>query len=112
MDIRIPAGAVSDHDIAPDHNAFIYVFGGSAEIGAGEDVAGKLIRDGELAVLGAGDRVRIRAGDQGARMILAAGRPLNEPVFKYGPFVMNSKEEIVQAIHDYQNGTFSSPPAD
>ena len=112
MDIRIPAGAVSDHDIAPDHNAFAYIFAGEAEIGAGEDAAGKLIRDGELAVLGAGDTVRIRAGDQGARLILAAGRPLNEPVFKYGPFVMNSKEEIVQAIHDYQNGTFSSPPAD
>lgn len=112
MDIRIPAGAVSDHDIAPDHNAFAYIFAGEAEIGADGDAPGKLIRDGELAVLGAGDTVRIRAGDQGARMILAAGRPLNEPVFKYGPFVMNSKEEIVQAIHDYQNGTFSSPPAD
>ena len=112
MDIRIPAGAVSDHDIAPDHNAFAYIFAGEAEIGADGDAPGKLIRDGELAVLGAGDTVRIRAGDQGARLILVAGRPLNEPVFKYGPFVMNSKEEIVQAIHDYQNGTFSSPPAD
>lgn len=107
MDIRIPAGAVSDHDIAPDHNAFVYVFGGGAEIGAGEDTDAKLIRDGDLAVLGAGDAVRIRAGDEGARLILVAGRPLNEPVFKYGPFVMNSKEEIVQAINDYQNGTFS-----
>jgi len=112
LDIVIPAGAVSDHDIAPDHNAFIYVFGGGAEIGAGEDTAGKLIRDGELAVLGEGDAVRIRAGDEGARLILVAGRPLNEPVFKHGPFVMNSKEEIIQAIHDYQNGTFSAAPAD
>lgn len=112
MDIRLPAGAVSDHDIAPDHNAFVYVFGGGAEIGAGEDADAKLIRDGDLAVLGAGDAVRIRAGDEGARLILVAGRPLNEPVFKYGPFVMNSKEEIVQAINDYQNGTFSAAPAD
>ncbi len=112
MDIRIPAGAVSDHDIAPDHNAFVYVFGGAAEIGAGEDTDAKLIRDGDLAVLGAGDAVRIRAGDEGARLILVAGRPLNEPVFKHGPFVMNSKEEIIQAIHDYQNGVFSAPRAD
>ncbi len=112
MDIRIPAGAVSDHDIAPDHNAFVYVFGGGAEIGAGEDTDAKLIRDGDLAVLGAGDAVRIRAGDEGARLILVAGRPLNEPVFKHGPFVMNSKEEIIQAIHDYQNGVFSAPRAD
>lgn len=108
MDIQIPAGAVSDHDIASDHNAFIYVFGGSAEIDAGEDMDSKLIRDGELAVLGAGEAVRIRAGNQGARLILVSGRPLDEPVFKYGPFVMNSKEEILQAIQDYQSGTFSS----
>ncbi|MCK4869417.1 MAG: pirin family protein [Alphaproteobacteria bacterium] len=112
MDIRIPAGAVSDHDIAPDHNAFVYVFGGGAEIGAGEDTDAKLIRDGDLAVLGAGDAVRIRAGDEGARLILVAGRPLNEPVFKHGPFVMNSKEEIIQAIHDYQNGVLSTPRTD
>jgi redox-sensitive bicupin YhaK (pirin superfamily) len=108
MDIQMPAGAVGDHDIAPDHNAFIYVFGGGAEIGAAEDAAGRLIRDGELAVLGAGDAVRIRAGGEGARLILVSGRPLDEPVFKHDPFVMNSKEEILQAIHDYQNGTFSS----
>lgn len=112
LDISIPAGAASDHDISPDHNAFIYVFGGGAEIGGSEDVAAKLIRDGELAVLGPGHAVRIRAGDKGARLILVAGRPLNEPVFKYGPFVMNSKEEIIRAIHDYQNGTFSAQPAD
>ena len=108
MDIRIPAGAISDHEIASDHNAFVYIFGGDAEVGATEDKAGKLIRNGELAVLGAGDAVRIRAGDNGARLILVAGQPLNEPIFKYGPFVMNSKEEIVQAIHDYQNGAFSA----
>ena len=112
LDISIPAGAVSDHEVAADHNAFIYVFGGGAEIGADEDTAGKLIRDGELAVLGEGDAVRIRAGDEDARLILVAGRPLNEPVFKHGPFVMNSKEEIIQAIHDYQNGTFSAASAD
>jgi redox-sensitive bicupin YhaK (pirin superfamily) len=112
MDIQIPAGTVSDHDIAPDHNAFIHVFGGDAEIGAAEGTAGKLVRKGELAVLGPGDAVRIRAGDDGARLILVSGRPLDEPVFKYGPFVMNSKEEILQAIQDYQNGKFTTAPAD
>lgn len=111
MDVTIPAGAVSDHRIDPDHNAFIYVFAGQAEIGADEDREGKLIRDGDLAVLGEGDALRIRAGANGARLILVAGRPLNEPVFKYGPFVMNSKDEIIQAIRDYQNGTFSRPPS-
>jgi redox-sensitive bicupin YhaK (pirin superfamily) len=111
MDVTIPAGIVSDHRIDPDHNAFIYVFAGQAEVGAAEEQPGKLIRDGDLAVLGEGDAVRIRAGADGARFILVAGRPLHEPVFKYGPFVMNSKEEIIQAIRDYQNGTFSKVPS-
>jgi len=111
IDLEMPAGTVSDHDIAPEHNAFAYVFGGEAELGAGEATGGRLIRDGELAVLGQGDAVRIRAGAKGARLILVAGRPLGEPVFKYGPFVMNSKDEIIQAIRDYQNGTFSRRPS-
>jgi hypothetical protein len=109
MDIRIPPGAVSDHEIAPDHNAFAYVFEGEAAVGADDENPETNIREGELAVLADGDAVRIRSGASGARLILVAGRPLNEPVFKYGPFVMNSKEEIIQAIQDYQNGTFSAP---
>ncbi len=109
IDVTVPAGVVGDHDIAADHNAFVYVFAGAAEIGAGESEPGKLVRDGELAVLGPDDALRIRAGDAGARMILVAGRPLNEPVAKYGPFVMNTKEEIIQAIDDYQSGNFSKP---
>lgn len=112
VDVTLPADAVSDHDVAPGHNAFVYVFGGSAEIGATEEAPGKQVRDGELAVLGPGDAVRVRAGDNGARLILVAGQPLGEPVFKYGPFVMNSKDEILQAIRDYQNGTFSTPAAE
>ena len=109
VDVTLPARAVSDHEVSPDHNAFSYVFAGEAEIGATEDAPGKLVRSGELAVLSRGKALRIRAGQDGARLILVAGRPLGEPVFKYGPFVMNTKEEIVQAIQDYQNGTFSIP---
>lgn len=109
VDLSMEAGAVSDHDIPAGHNGFAYVFGGTAEIGADDDAAGKTIRTGELAVLGKGDAVRIRAGNDGARLILVAGRPLNEPVFKYGPFVMNSKEEILEAIRDYNAGTFDTP---
>ncbi|MDH3230208.1 MAG: pirin family protein [Alphaproteobacteria bacterium] len=112
IDVTLPARALSDHAAAPDHNAFSYVFAGAAEIGATEEAPGKLVRNGELAVLGPGNAVRIRAGEEGARLILVAGKPLGEPVFKYGPFVMNSKDEILQAIQDYQNGTFSHPPAE
>lgn len=110
IDMTMPAHAVSDQAVAQGHNAFCYVFGGTAEISASEAAPGKIVRDGELAVLGHGDAVRIRAGQHGARLILVAGQPLGEPVARYGPFVMNTRDEILQAIQDYQNGTFSSPP--
>ena len=110
LDLSVPARAVSDHAVAPDHNAFCCVFAGEAEIGASEEAPGTLVREGELAVLGRGDAVRVRAAGADARLILVAGKPLGEPVVKYGPFVMNSKDEILQAIQDYQNGTFTTPP--
>jgi len=110
IDVTLPAHALSDHALASGHNAFCYVFAGAAEIGATEAIAGKTVRAGELAVLSLGDAVRIRAGEDGARLILVAGQPLGEPVVKYGPFVMNTRDEIVQAIDDYQNGTFSARP--
>ena len=55
-------------------------------------------------VLGAGDTVSVRAGADGARFLVLAARPLKEPVVQYGPFVMNTREEIEQAIRDYQSG--------
>ena len=61
---------------------------------------------GELAVLGRGERFEFEAGPDGARLVLIAGRPLNEPVAKYGPFVMNTADEIRQAVFDYQSGKF------
>ena len=51
--------------------------------------------------------VRIEAGGKGARLLLLAGKPLREPVVQYGPFVMNTREEIEQAVHDYQSGAFA-----
>jgi quercetin 2,3-dioxygenase len=57
-------------------------------------------------VLGNGERVEFAAGAESARLVLIAGRPLNEPVAKYGPFVMNTNDEIRQAVHDYQTGKF------
>jgi len=109
IDVTLPGGTVSDQQVTEGHNAFCYVFAGTAEVGATETTSGTIIRDGELAVLGHGNAVRVRAGADGARLILVAGQPLGEPVVKYGPFVMNTREEIVQAIQDYQNGTFSTP---
>jgi len=81
-----------------EHNAFVYVYEGSLK------VAGRAVTRGELAVLRGGDKVAARAGDAGARFILVAGRPLKEPVARYGPFVMNRPEEIQQAMRDFTEG--------
>lgn len=109
LDVTIPARAESDLSLPADHNAFCYVFAGMAEIGATEKTPAKPVLAGELAVLGHGDGVRIRAPKEITRLLVVAGRPLGEPVARYGPFVMNSRDEILQAIADYQNGTFSAP---
>jgi redox-sensitive bicupin YhaK (pirin superfamily) len=78
----------------------VYVFQGGALVGD----TGKPVNDGQLAVLGAGNAVRLRAAAEGGRMLLLAGVPLNEPVARYGPFVMNTQSELMQAFHDYQSG--------
>jgi redox-sensitive bicupin YhaK (pirin superfamily) len=100
LDVTLPAGASLEVPLPADDSAFAYVFEGGAKIG-GEQVA-----RGELAVLGNGERVEFAAGPEGARLVLIAGRPLNEPVAKYGPFVMNTNDEIRQAVADYQSGRF------
>jgi quercetin 2,3-dioxygenase len=80
--------------------ALVYVFAGSAKVGD----LGKDVKDGQLAVLGAGDAVRLRGGSEKARLLLLAGVPLGEPVARYGPFVMNTPHELQQAFQDYQSG--------
>jgi len=99
LDITLGAGGVHEQGIPDGHTAFVYVFDGEAEI------AGQGIEVDHLAVLGDGDGVRI-SSSAGGRLILVAGRPFNEPIARYGPFVMNTKDEIRQAIDDFQNGRF------
>ncbi len=99
LDVALPAGAGFVHDLPAGHNAFVYPFEGSVEIG-GEKVA-----RGRVAVLSHGDRIEVTARD-GGRFILVAGRPLGEPVAKYGPFVMNTVEELREAVADFQSGKF------
>jgi quercetin 2,3-dioxygenase len=104
LDITLPAGRSASVPLPAEHNAFAYVFEGSAKIGAGD--AARSVERGQLAVLSLGDAVTVEGGAQGGRLILVAGRPLREPVAKYGPFVMNTPDEIRQAIADYQAGKF------
>jgi redox-sensitive bicupin YhaK (pirin superfamily) len=100
FDLALDAGAAFEHALPSEHNAFAYVYEG--EVASGDAVAGK----GELLVLGAGDAVRFEGRAPKSRLILVAGRPINEPVARYGPFVMNTQAEIVQAVNDFQAGRF------
>jgi hypothetical protein len=102
LDITLPAGVKASVPVEAEHNAFAYVFEGSARIGA----EAQLVERGLLAVLSLGETVTVEGGPDGGRLILVAGRPLREPVAKYGPFVMNTPQEIRQAIADYQAGRF------
>jgi len=97
LDIELPATANVSPKLPESHTAFLYVFEGS--LIAGE--TGETVHQHELAVLGAGSEIPLTAGDDGARTILVAGRPLGEPVARYGPFVMNTPEEIQQAFADF-----------
>lgn len=99
LDLHLDAGAALDVPLPAEHSAFAYVYAGDATIG------GERVRRGQLAVLGEGDGVQV-AADAPARLILVAARPLREPVAKYGPFVMNTQDEIMQAVRDYQGGRF------
>jgi len=105
LDIEMPPGARFNETLPRDHNAFAYVIGGALEA---DDMHGKPVQLGrdDLGVLSHGDEVTLCAGSQGARFLLVAGRPLNEPVARGGPFVMNTKAEIRQAFEDYDAGRF------
>ncbi len=87
--------------ITAGHSAFAYVFKGSARLGQDRS---RLAR-GELAILGDGEGLTVST-DDATRLILVAGRPINEPVARYGPFVMNTPQEIRQAFDDFQSGRF------
>lgn len=107
LDVELPAGAAFTQPLADDRNAFIYVFEGEAQAGAA--AAARTLASHSAGVLGAGSLVEARAGGAGARFLLLAGKPLGEPVVQHGPFVMNTREEIEQAIRDYQSGELTRP---
>jgi redox-sensitive bicupin YhaK (pirin superfamily) len=97
QDWTLDAGADVSIAIAAEQRAMVYAFEGAVEIG------GQQVRDGQLAVLGDGDVVRLRAAQAG-RVLLLAGVPHREPVARYGPFVMNNAQELEQAFRDFRSG--------
>jgi len=101
IDVRLPAGAVFACPLATGHNAFVYVYEGALTVGPADEACALAAH--QAGVLSAGDEVCVRADGHAAFLLLAA-RPLGEPVVQYGPFVMNTRDEIEQAIADYRNG--------
>jgi redox-sensitive bicupin YhaK (pirin superfamily) len=99
-DVTLAANGAVDVPVPAGHNGFIYVFEGDAVVGT------ETLRKGQLGVLSLGDRLHIEAAGQDARFLVIAGKPLREPIAKYGPFVMNTQDEIRRAIQDYQSGRF------
>ena len=105
LDVSVPGQQDYSEDLPESHNAFLYVINGSVSL---EDVDGNpvsLVRD-DLGVLTRGNSLKIQAGQEDARFLLVSGKPLNEPVARGGPFVMNTKAEIRQAFEDYNQGRF------
>jgi redox-sensitive bicupin YhaK (pirin superfamily) len=103
LDIDLPAGASVELPIPGGHNAFLYVYRGEVV------VEGKAVPQARMAILdnaADADGVRIKAS-QDSRLLLIAGRPLGEPIAQYGPFVMNTQEELHQAVEDFRAGRFA-----
>lgn len=101
LDATLAPGAVFTQAVPGGHRAFVVVFRGDATVG---DTAVPALRMAPLADDPAADGVRVVAGPQGARLLLVAGRPLREPIAQYGPFVMNTHEQIFQAVEDFRAG--------
>ncbi|MFY9189889.1 MAG: pirin family protein [Lawsonella sp.] len=103
----------------PDFNALVYVLSGKGAVGTpAADKTSRPIREGQLAVLGAGERILARAdNNQDSRspnleLLLLGGKPIGEPVAQWGPFVMNTRAELAEAIEDYQAGRMGRVPED
>jgi redox-sensitive bicupin YhaK (pirin superfamily) len=101
LDLHLAPGAAFAQPLPAAHNAFVYVYRGALTV-AGTEVPRQ--RMALLANTPGSDGVALQAGPEGARAILIAGQPLGEPIAQYGPFVMNTNEEIYQAVEDYRAG--------
>jgi len=98
LDLSLPAAESQRLLVPGGHNAFVYAYEGTALVG------GEPLPQQAAGILSHGDSVIIRAASEPLRLVLIAGRPLQEPVVQYGPFVMNTREEIEQALDDYRLG--------
>ena len=106
LDISMPAGGYFSHTVPQAHSVFAYVFEGQGVFGADPHTRENSVSQPGLVVFGDGDYIQADAANGPIRFLLVSGKPLNEPIARYGPFVMNTQEEIQQALDDLRNGTF------
>ena len=112
LDVELPPETLFVQPVPAGHNAFAYVFRGAANFGVGCDFGYRGDLDGQhataprLMIFGDGDEVRIQTWKSPARFLLVSGKPLGEPIARYGPFVMNTREELQRALSDLQHETF------
>ncbi len=105
LDVRLEGGARFTQAVEDGHSAFLYPYAGSLHVGGSE---GRPLPNRQAGVLSAGDCIEVQAGEDGGHFLLLAARPIGEPVVQYGPFVMNTREEIEQALADYRDGTLAA----
>jgi len=106
LDVSLPAHASFSHPIERGHAAMAYVFEGEGTFGVTGEGDGKACSHPRLVVFDDGDHVKVVTASQPMRFLLVSGKPLYEPIARYGPFVMNTREEIEQALRDLHDGTF------
>jgi redox-sensitive bicupin YhaK (pirin superfamily) len=106
LDVALPADGRFEQPVPSGHTALLYVFQGEVAVGGTGAAGGTRVAATRLAILTDGDVVRTRAGGTGARFLLLSAQPLNEPAVRWGPFVMNTRDEVQQALRELRDGTF------
>ena len=106
LDVELPNGSPFHYYIRDDYSAFLYLYEGALLVGA--PGAARPLKTQCAGVLSPGDQITVTADGAPARFLLIAGKPIKEPVVQYGPFVMNTREEVEQAVRDYQSGTLTA----
>jgi redox-sensitive bicupin YhaK (pirin superfamily) len=106
LDVLVPPQASFSQPIERGHTAFAYLFEGQGRFGSGEQNNGTEIPHPRLVVFGDGDYIQVTTGQSPVRFLLISGKPLGEPIARYGPFVMNTEEEIEQTLSELRQGTF------